>query len=555
MKASDHLIVGGGTAGAVVASRLSKDARNSVVLIEAGPDMPPGRVPADIADTFPTSTVNPSYFWPDLEATLRQGAPPRRYPQARLVGGGSSITGMASLRGIPSDYDHWAALGAEGWSWADVLPAFRRIENDLDRSPRAAAPGPFPIKRVPSELWPDYIRQIGIVAGRNGFGVIDDVNEESSDGFFSMPLSQDGSGRATTARCYLTDEVRRRRNLVIVPNTRVDRLLFDGRRVTGVAATREGAVVEFKGRDVIVSAGAIHSPALLLRSGIGPAEELGRLGIPVILNRAGVGRRLQNHQYLHYVLTLPCRARAAAHSRQFLLAGARLSSRMAECPTGDLMLTMSGRASGRRFGPALAMVGAALYAPMSRGAVCLKSRDANIEPQVDFRMFDDPRDAPRMIVAARAAESILLDQAVTAAYNEAFLLPPIMALNHFNRPWIGGLLGMLAQLAIEAPSELRRRMIAAFLPQILWLRSGPGQANISDDAILSAAAPMGHPIGTCSIGNSNDPMAVVDSRCRVHGIGGLRVVDASVMPCIPSANTNLPTIMIAERAAEFIKNG
>jgi choline dehydrogenase-like flavoprotein len=551
----DFLIVGGGSAGATLASLLSEDPATRVLLIEAGDDTPPDAVPADITDTFPSSSLNPGYFWPNLQAVRSPGQAPRPFPQARIMGGGSSVMGLWALRGLPSDFDSWAAAGAEGWGWSDVVARYRRLERDVDRDPtQARGSGSYPITRVPADEWPAFVTAVERAVAARGLGYVADINESAADGFFPMPLSQDAE-RASSARCYLTAAVRRRSNLAILPRTRVTGLRLDGNRILGVTVEREGEIKELAAREVILSAGAIHSPAMLLRAGIGPADELKRLGIAPVVDRLGVGRNLQNHPYLHFALTLPRGMRLAPHLRRFAIAGIRTSSGLAGCPAGDLLVFTIGRVSPRSYGPDLAMVGAALYSPFSRGAVTLASPDIDVPPRIDFGMLQDPRDPPRLIKAARLAESLLLDAGVEDAYAEAFLLPPVMSLHQFNRPGVAGsLLAFAAKAVLNAPARLRRATVGALIRPGRWFAGRHQRLPLSDAELLAAAAPMAHPAGTCAIGRADDPMAVVDSACRVYGVRNLRVVDASIMPQLPSANTNLPTLMLAHRAAELIRS-
>ena len=551
MTEPDFLIVGGGSAGAVLAARLSESGEHHVLLVEAGIDTPPDQTPADINDTFPSSTLNPEYFWPGLEATVVKGEWPRPYPQARVMGGGSSIMGMFALRGLPSDYARWSAAGAQGWSWDEAARYFRKIEDDPDRE--SAGKGVCPIRRMPAAEWPSFVQSMRQAAEACGFPYIADINESPGDGFFPMPVSRDAAVRSTSARCYLTEEVRRRRNLTIMAGTCVTKLCFDGRKVIGVEAQRDGAIIMLRARRVILSAGAIHSPAILMRSGIGPADELSRIGIQPVVDRPGVGRNLQNHSYMFFALTLPSGARLESRLRRFVVAGLRASSHRPDCPDGDLLLFMLGRVSPRSFGTDIAMVASALYSPFSRGTVTLADANPRVNPRIDFRMLDDPRDAPRVVMGARMAEMLLRRPEVAASYSEAFLLPAGMAVNQFNR---GGLAGSLlatgAKLALNAPGPLRRLAVGYAFGAGKPLASRHGPTALSDAELLSSIAPMGHPVGTCAMGRSSDPNAVVDSGYQVYGVDKLCVVDASVMPVIPSANTNLPTMMLAEHASERI---
>jgi choline dehydrogenase-like flavoprotein len=552
----DYLIVGGGSAGATLAARLSEDPATRVLLVEAGPDTPPDTAPADIVDTFPTSALNPTYFWPKLEAARVPGGGLHPFPQARVMGGGSSVMGLVALRGLPADFDAWVASGAEGWGWKDVLKYFRRLENDLDRDQSQSEPKPYTIRRIPQDEWPAFVTAMQQAAQRVGLRNVADINESPGDGFFPMPVSQDENDtRSSSASRYLTSAVRRRSNLAILPDTRVIALRFEGLRACGAVVERAGERREIGARELMLCAGAIHSPAMLLRAGIGPAEELKRNGIVPLVDRPGVGRNLQNHPYLHFAVTLPTRSRLRAYLRRFALAGIRQSSGLGGGTEADLMVFIFARVSPYAYGPDLAMLGAALYAPYSRGTVTLGSPHADVPPHIDFRLLDDPRDAPRMVKAARLVESLLLDPLVSDSYTDAFLLPPTMALNQFNRPgFAGSILAAAAKAVLNAPPALSRTIIGRMIRPGRWFANRHRRAPLSERELLDAAVPMAHPAGTCAMGRRDDPKAVVDSTCRVYGVSNLRVVDASIMPRIPSANTNLPTIMIGERAADLIRS-
>jgi 5-(hydroxymethyl)furfural/furfural oxidase len=202
------------------------------------------------------------------------------------------------------------------------------------------------------------------------------------------------------------------------------------------------------------------------------------------------------------------------------------------------------------------MAGAALYQPLSRGRVTLETPDIRVPPRIDFRLLSDPRDAPRFLKSARFTEALLRDPMVNGTYEDAFLLPPVLSLHQFNQPGLkGALFEMAAKVALNSPPAIKRRLLERVISPGRWVGNAHRQKPASDAELLAAAAPMGHPTSTCSIGRPDDTMAVVDSHCHVYGVGNLRVVDASVMPSVPSANTNLPTTMVVEKMAHAIRAG
>ena len=544
MDESDILIVGGGSAGCALAARLSENPRLRVRLVEAGRDTPPGGLPDDVADLFPRAYANPAYFWPELRAVARVGSPARPYTQARVLGGGSTVMGLWALRGLPADYDDWAANGATGWSFADVLPFFRKLEHDFDvASTEHGAEGPIAIRRIAPSQWPGFNKALA-AAAKHGLELRPDLNAHDIEGVFAIPTSTDGAHRVSAPSAYLTPEVRSRANLDIVAEATAHSIAFEGRKATGAMVVRsDGSAATIRAREVIVSAGAIHSPHLLLKSGIGPAEQLSDCGVPVVAHASDVGGNLQNHVFVHLGAVIRPAARQSPAMRNYAMAGARMSSGINDAPPGDLFISFIARTSGYATGNRLGMLGPSLYAPFSRGNVTLDRTDPSGPPAVDFNLLADPRDAERLVQAARFARSLLQDASVGAATQESFILPPNPPIRLLNSPSVSSLLLGLAIAGVVGLGGAARR---AALRAVL----SPGKllSDISDEAefaelALAGVTPMFHPAGTCAIGS------VVDSDARVIGVDNLRVVDASIMPVIPRANTNIPTLMLAEKCA------
>jgi 5-(hydroxymethyl)furfural/furfural oxidase len=550
MEDADVLIIGGGTAGCVVAARLSEDPRLKVRLVEAGRDAPRGARAGDVADLFPRAYANSAYFWPDLTAVAHAGSPPKPYSQARILGGGSTVMGLWALRGLPADYDAWSAGGADGWSFTDVLPYFIKLETDHNiRSPEHGSDGPVDIRRIPYDGWPGFNRALAAAAARHGLNLRPDLNARDTDGVFAIPTSTDGRQRVSATTAYLTPAVRRRDNLDIITEATAQAILFESRKAVGAIVARpDGSAATLRAREIIVSAGALHSPHLLLKSGVGPAAEISACGVPVVADAPAVGGNLQNHVFLHLGAVVQPHARQSPKLRNYAMAGTRLSSGLEGAPPGDLFVSFIARTSGYRTGNRLGMVGPSLYAPFSRGSVRLDRHNPGGPPAVDFNLLSDRRDAERLVQAAHFARALLLDMEVRNATHEAFILPPNPPIRLLNSP---GLSSALLNLALAGIARLGAPPRKAALRAVL--KPGKLLDDIRSDEefaelALAGATPMFHPAGTCAIG------AVVDSRARVIGVENLRVVDASIMPTIPRGNTNIPTIMLAEKCAtEFGK--
>jgi choline dehydrogenase len=519
----DYIIVGAGSAGCVLANRLSEDPAVQVLLLEAGtPDKKKEiHVPAAFAKLFQTS-LDWAY---ETEAEPYLNNRKLYWPRGKMLGGSSSLNAMVYIRGNRFDYDHWRDLGNDGWSFDEVLPYFKKTENqERGASSYHGSGGSLNVADGRSI---NPLSHTFIEAGKHlGLPYNHDFNGETQEGVGLYQVTQKNGQRHSAAAAYLTP-VLERPNLTVMTGAQVTKLLFERARAVGVSYLRAGKLEHvYATEEILLSGGAINSPQLLLLSGIGPARDLRALGIPILFDLPGVGKNLQDHLLAGcvYTCTKPVTLEAAETLPNLLKyvffkrgpltsnvaeAGGFVKTR-ADLPAPDVQLT---------FGPAYYMrhgfdnpkgygfsIMATVLRPQSRGEICLRS--------------DNPFVAPR----------------ISANYlSEAYDLRTLVQGVHLTRA--------LAQT----------QAFDAYRADEMWPGSDLKSNRAIEDHICQTAETLYHPVGTCKMGK--DEFSVVDAALRVHGMRGLRVVDASVMPTITSGNTNAPTMMMAEKAAELIKRG
>lgn len=550
----DDVIVGGGSAGCVLAHRLSADPGRRVLLIEAGQDYPSGAEPAEILDSYPMPLFfGDRYIWPGLSAralrTADGQAVLRPYEQGRVIGGGSSINVQSANRGLPRDYDEWRDLGARGWGWDDVLPYFRKLETDLDFGGGLhGRDGPIPIRHVLQPDWPPFGHAVGKAFATTRLPFRTDQNGEFEDGIFPPAFSNRDDRRVSAATAYLDAATRRRANLAIWSEARVHALVMNGPRACAVRGGRDGAPFTVKAQRVIVTAGAIQSPAILMRSGIGPAALLRRLGIAVAVERRGVGANLRDHPALTFCQYLPRRLRLPMRQRRASFVALRYSSGLAGCEPSDMYVTASARAGWHALGARLGLYFLWCNRPYSSGRVALASPDPNTYPAVDLNLLDDPRDLARLMDAVRRLARMVVHPALNPAAEDFFpasFSPRIKRLSRFG-DW-NALVAAVLGACLDVPAALRHAMIRRLLLGGADFRDILADDRKLEGFIRRSAFGVWHPTGTCRLGDPRDPDTVVDAAGKVIGTENVHVADASLMPRLPTANTNIPTIMIAEK--------
>lgn len=545
-----YIIVGGGAAGSVMANRLSTSGTAKVLVIEAGQDVPPDDIPQDIRSIYPLSYFNQAYMWPDTQVYWRRKDNSRTsfLPQGRVLGGSSQIMGMWALRGHPSDYDDWASIGANDWNWDKVKPYFRRLETDIDFSGKDhGSSGPLEIRRGLVEERGPVAAAVAQLSYDRGWDEIADMNVDFRDGHCSLPISRGKDRRGSAGLNYLDADARGRLNLEVRTHCTVEQVIIEGGRAVGVRYRDEhGGLSVVRGANVILTAGALRSPLLLMRSGIGPADMLRKAGIDVLHDLPGVGAGLQNHAVIYVTGLLTPQGQDPKGIRPPGSTLIRWSSGGNGCRPADMAMYIRSDLSWHALGRKMASLAPALMRPESTGSIRLLP---NGEPLIEFDMFSAPNDLVRLKDGVRLAVELFNELHKQGLSGKPMLIADAAGLGRYNNVtrWNALRAGVASAFVHVAP-----RLCQTLLSKL----AGFEDANVivSDQRVLTAfveaaVTGTGHICGTCRIGRAEDPFAVVDQAGRVRGIEGLMVADASIMPRVPAANTHIPTVMVAEKIA------
>lgn len=518
----DHVIVGAGSAGCVLAARLTEDPDVSVLVLEAGPDYRAADAPAAVKAISPMTVLNSSdtavYRWDELDSARTAAQEPINLMRGRGTGGSSAVNGMLAVRPEPDDLDAWAAKGCHGWGWDEMLPWFNAIERDMDFGDRPyhGDEGPFPVWRPPLDGWGDVELAVKDALLDLGYPWCEDHNAPGSTGVGPYAANVENGERVSTSTAYL-EVARDRPNLTVWGDCTVDRVLITDGVAEGVLFRRDGEEQFVECPSVILAAGSPFSPAIMLRSGIGPADDLRALGIEALLDRPAVGLAIGDHPAFNVMVSSePDELRTSSNGRH-INCFARYTSGLEGGGHNDMAILSGANPEAQPSGRYRSTMVVALWQPFSSGELRLTSTDPSAMPAIDELMLSDPRDLVRLRDGFRRLCDVMQHPVVAAL-----------------------------------PGRLRYGVAGHPIDDVQQL------AELGDDAVdeilLANAYDTQHIVGGCRMGDPADAEAVVDPDCRVIGVDGLRVIDGSVFPTCPRANTHFTVLALTERMASRLRH-